>query len=89
MLDDNRLLVNPAWVDAAAFAGFTLVNVAPEEPSAANALRLADRIVFPTAFPRTAGRLTALGLRLDLVDASELAKAEGAVTCCSLIVDRR
>lgn len=88
-LDDERLLVNPEWIDAAAFAGFTLVEVAPEEPSAANALRLADRIVFPTAFPRTADRLAAIGLRLEFVDASELAKAEGAVTCCSLIVAGR
>jgi len=88
-LDDERLLVNPEWIDAAAFAGFTLVEVDPREPSAANALRLADSIVFPTAFPRTADRLAALGFRLELVDASELAKAEGAVTCCSLIVDRR
>ena len=85
-LDDDRLLVNPEWIDAATFEGFALVNVATEEPSAANALRLADRIVFPTAFPRTADRLSSLGLRLELVDASELAKAEGAVTCCSLIV---
>jgi dimethylargininase len=89
VLDDDRLLVNPEWIDAAAFDGFTLVNVAPEEPSAANALRLADRIVFPAAFPCTADRLAALGFQLELVDASELAKAEGAVTCCSVIVNRR
>ena len=86
VLDDERLLVNPEWIDAAAFDGFTLVDVAPEEPSAANALRLADRVIFPTAFPRTAERLAALGLRIELVEASELAKAEGAVTCCSLII---
>jgi dimethylargininase len=89
VLDDDRLLVNPAWIDTAVFDGFTLVDVASEEPSAANALRLADRLIFPAAFPRTVDRIAALGLRLELVDASELAKAEGAVTCCSLIVDRR
>ena len=89
VLDDDRLLVNPEWIDASAFDGFTLVDVAPEEPSAANALRLADRIIFARAFPRTADRIAALGLRLELVDASELAKAEGAVTCCSLIVESR
>lgn len=85
-LDDDRLLVNPDWIDGAVFASFTLVEVDPEEPAAANALRLTDRIVFPRAFPRTADRLSALGLRLEFVDASELAKAEGAVTCCSLIM---
>jgi len=85
-IDVDRLLVNPAWIDRAAFDGFTLVEVAPDEPSAANVLRLADRLIAASAFPRTADRLAALGIRVDRVDASELAKAEGAVTCCSLIV---
>jgi dimethylargininase len=88
-LRDDRLLVNRKWIDPAAFDGLTLVDVAPEEPSAANALRLNDRVIFPTAFPRTAERLAALGLRIELVEASELAKAEGAITCCSVIVERR
>jgi dimethylargininase len=88
-LADDVLLVNPAWIDTAAFDGFTLVEVAPEEPSAANALRLADRVIAARAFPRTADRIAALGLQVELVDASELAKAEGAVTCCSLIVVSR
>ena len=85
-LGDDRLLVNREWIDPAAFDGFILVDVALEEPSAANALQLADRIVFARGFPRTAERIAALGLRVELVDASELAKAEGAVTCCSLII---
>jgi dimethylargininase len=88
-LADDMLLVNSEWIDASAFAGFSLIEVAPEEPSAANALRLADRIIAARAFPRTADRIAKRQLRVDLVDASELAKAEGAVTCCSLIVDSR
>jgi dimethylargininase len=85
-LDEERLLVNPAWIDRAAFERFACVEVAPEEPSAANVLRLADRVIAAQAFPRTAERIAAIGLRVELVDASELAKAEGAVTCCSLII---
>jgi dimethylargininase len=85
-LDDSTLLVNRQWIDGAPFDRFTLVDVDPAEPMAANALRLPDRIIFPEAFPRTAERLVARGFRLEVVDASELAKAEGAVTCCSLIV---
>jgi len=84
---DRTLLVNPRWVDPAAFAGFELIEVDPGEPPAANAVRLRDRIIFPSAFPRTAARLRARGLRVETVDASELAKAEGAVTCCSLILE--
>lgn len=86
VLDEERLLVNATWLDTAAFDRFTLIEVAPEEPAAANVLRLADRIIVAKAFPRSAARIAALGLRVELVEASELAKAEGAVTCCSLIV---
>jgi dimethylargininase len=86
-LDDRTLLVNPAWIDPAMFNGFDCVDVDESEPAAANALRLPDRVIFPAAFPRTAGRIEARGYRVARVDADELAKAEGAVTCCSLIVD--
>jgi dimethylargininase len=84
---DRTLLVNSRWADPEAFAGYELIEIDPAEPSAANAVRLHDRIIFPSAFPRTAARLRARGLRVETVDASELAKAEGAVTCCSLILD--
>ncbi len=85
-LADDRLLVNRDWIDAAAFDGFTLVDVDPGEPGAANALRLADRIILSASFPRTAERVARCGLRTDVVENSEIEKAEGAVTCCSLIL---
>ena len=88
-LSDDELLVNPEWIDTAAFAGFTCVEVDPGEPSAANVLRLHDRVIAPASFPRTVERLARRGLRIQTVDASEVAKAEGAVTCCSLIVGSR
>jgi dimethylargininase len=85
-LDDSTLLVRRPALDVPAFDGFELVDVDPREPAAANALRVGDRIIFPTAFPRTAERIAQRGYRIEPIDASELAKAEGAVTCCSLIV---
>jgi len=85
-LGDDLLLANPDWIDAAAFSRFRIVEVDPSEPAAANALRLHDRVIFSSSYPKTAERIARAGCRLHLVDASELAKAEGAVTCCSLIV---
>lgn len=84
---DNLLLVNPAWLPPGPFARFECIDVHPDEPSAANAVRIRDRIVYPTMFPRTLERLQQRGLRVCTVDASEVAKAEGAVTCCSLIFE--
>lgn len=85
-VDRKTLLINQSWVNPAPFDGFELINVDPSEPSAANCLPLGDSIIFPTAFPRTAAKLESKGYRVMPVDVSELAKAEGAVTCCSLII---
>ncbi|HYW11664.1 MAG TPA: arginine deiminase family protein [Longimicrobium sp.] len=84
-LGDGRLLINRGWVPADAFAGYELIDVDADEPFAANALRVGDRIVYPTDFPRTRERLEAAGMDVVTVPADELAKAEGAVTCCSLV----
>jgi dimethylargininase len=80
------LLINPQWVEAGAFAGFGLVATHPAEPHAANALLVGDTAVYPAACPRTRGRLEEHGVRVQTVDVSELTKAEGGVTCCSLIL---
>lgn len=82
---DGVLVMNPEWLDAGPFAAFDRINVAPGEPFAANALRVGDLVIYPTAFPRTRDRLTRRGVELIEVDVSELAKAEGGVTCCSLL----
>jgi dimethylargininase len=86
-IGDDALLVNPAWIPADAFEGFALVATHPDEPHAANALRVGGAVIFAAAFPRTADRLRARGIEPLIVDVSEIAKAEGALTCCSLIVN--
>src|SRR6185295_1058593 len=82
---DDLLLVNPEWIDTNALNGFRFVEIDPSEPMAANALRVGGDVIYPAAFPHTAQRLARSGLRVRSVDASEVAKAEGAVTCCSVI----
>jgi len=71
------------------FPGWKFIEVDPAEPSAANALLVHDRLIYPSAYPLTRARLESAGLQLTLVDASELAKAEGGVTCCSLIFESK
>ena len=82
---DDTLLVNPQWLVGESFAGFRRIEVDPAEPHAANALRIGDTLVYPSCFPRTLARLQAAGIAVRTVDVSELQKAEGAVTCCSLV----
>ena len=86
-VDDQTLLINQNWVDASCFKNLDLVEVDPSEPYAANCLPLNGSIIFPTSFPKTRLRLQESGYEVIVVDVSELAKAEGAVTCCSLIIN--
>jgi dimethylargininase len=83
------LLVNPKWVDSSVFGRFEVVEVDPDEPYAANGLLVGDHLIYPSSFPRTRERLEAHGVAVVPVDVSELQKAEGAVTCCSLIFARQ
>ncbi|MCX6538212.1 MAG: dimethylargininase [Acidobacteria bacterium] len=82
---DRTLLANPQWVDPSLFGQFTVIDVDPDEPYAANGLLVGGRLIYPSSFPRTRTRLEAHRITVVPVDVSELQKAEGAVTCCSLV----
>ena len=76
----DAVLINPDWIDRALF-DCDVIEVDPEEPFGANALLVGDTLLCSSAYPKTNARLT----NVVAVDASELAKAEGALTCCSII----
>ena len=81
----DAVLVNPAWLDKRSFHGVKTVEIDPSEGYAANAVLVGETLIYPNAFPRTEARLAAEGIGVLTVPADELAKAEGAVTCCSLL----
>ncbi len=86
-VDDKTLLINKNWVDPAHFSGYELIDVDPTEPFAANCLPVKDVVIYPTTFPKTQAKLVQKGFKIINVNLDELAKAEGAVTCCSLIIE--
>ena len=86
-VDDETLLINRNWVDIHPFESYNLIEIDPSEPYAANCLPVRDSIIYPTSFPWTRAKLEAHGYKIIAVELDELAKAEGAVTCCSLILN--
>jgi dimethylargininase len=88
LLDPETLLINRRWVEPAAFAGLSIVDVADGEPFGANTLRIRDRVLVQAASPRTAAALEARGLRTLALDIGEFAKAEAGLTCLSLVFER-
>jgi dimethylargininase len=83
----KTLLINRNWVAADAFGDLRLIDVDDDEPQAANALIVGDVVICAAAFPKTRARLERHGLRVKVVNVDELAKAEGGVTCCSLLFE--
>lgn len=84
-LGGDRLLVNRDWIDTGAFSAFTILDVPPEESWSANVLYIREAVIVSVACPHTAELLTKIGFEVKPVDISELAKAEGGLTCMSLI----
>jgi len=84
-LGGNTLLANRAWFDTTPLAGYEWIDVDPAEPHAANALALADTIIFPASFPRTRAHIETHGFHVTSIDISELQKAESGLTCSSLL----
>ncbi len=85
-VDNKTLLINPKWVDNFRFKEYDWIIVDPSEPFAANCLPVNGQVIFPTTFPKTCAKLESHGFKVRTVNVDELAKAEGAVTCCSLIL---
>ena len=81
----NSIMANRDWIDAIRFAGFQLIDVPSPEPGAANSLSVEDVLIVPSSFPRTIEMLEARGFKVKAIDVSEFQKAEGGVTCKSII----
>jgi len=84
-ISGETLLINRDWAPIDRLSSFDLLDVHPQESWGANALSIEDTVIYPTGFPRTRRRMEDRGLHVVVVDVGEIAKAEGAVTCCSLI----
>jgi dimethylargininase len=88
-LGRNTLLANRKWFDPSRISGFDWIDVAPEEPHAANALAFGDTVILPASFPLTRMRIEARGFTVLPFDISELQKAESGLTCSSLLFDAK
>jgi len=88
LVGEEKLLINRSWIDTKQFGVKEYIDIDPTEPYGANALLVGEELLYPISFPKTLRRLERRGICIRDVDVSELQKAEGAVTCCSLIFEQ-
>jgi len=87
LIPPERVLVNAGWVDPAIFTSASAIEVAADEPAAANTLTLSRTTLVSSSYPRTVERLEAEGIQVRQLEVDELHKAEAGITCMSLILD--
>ena len=85
-LDDETVLVNPAWIDSDTLGAFRLLHVPAEEPFGANVLRLPGGVLVQTSSPLTRDVIESQGFATTGVDLGEFAKADAGLTCLSLLI---
>ena len=86
-IDEETLFVNPEWVELDAFRGFKLAYTPAEEPWSANILRVGTSVCVQAGFPRALELLERMAERVEVIDISELRKAEAGLTCSSIIFE--
>jgi dimethylargininase len=84
-LDDETVLMATDCTDPTVFVGHRVIEKPPGERGA-SALRLHDGSIVVTAnTPVTMGLIQGAGFEVDWFDSSEFQKADGGLTCLSLL----
>lgn len=84
-LDDDTILLADDSLPPGLFAGLRIIGVPREETYAANAVAIGGHVVVAEEFPRTHEALRAAGYQLHPVPTTEVHKADGSLTCQSLV----
>jgi dimethylargininase len=84
-LGADTVLIYPSWIPRAAFARHAQVEVHPQEAGAC-ALTVGERLFMSSGYPRTARRVEAHGFKPRLLELSEFHRAEGGLTCLSILM---
>jgi dimethylargininase len=85
-LGNNILLIDPERVESTAFKNFQWIEVEEKDSYAANCLTLGNRVIMPAGFPAIREKIIRHGFETVEVEMSEFEKADGGVTCLSIIL---
>jgi dimethylargininase len=86
VLPDGSLLANPDWLgDIGQLGARRIHSIAPNEPFAADFATVGGTVIMSETNPRTADLVRELGFDVRLTPLTEFEKAEGGVTCLSLL----
>jgi dimethylargininase len=84
-LGGDRILLAPDTIPARAFGNMHVIHGPPDEAYAANCVAIGDYVIVAEGFASTAHELRRSGYTVHEVPCSEVRKADGSLTCQSII----
>jgi dimethylargininase len=85
-LGNNLLVINPSHIETEPFRDFEWIEVDNKEMYAANCLTIGKHVILPAGFPKLERSIQAHGFSTLPVEMSEFQKADGGVTCLSILI---
>jgi dimethylargininase len=85
-LGNNVLLIDHTKVESGVFKNFQWIEVEDKNSYAANCLALGNQIIMPAGFPTIREKILQYDFETHEVEMSEFEKADGGVTCLSIIL---
>ncbi|MFP6637361.1 MAG: arginine deiminase family protein [Nitrospinaceae bacterium] len=85
-LGNNLLILDPCRIDTTHLKQMDWIEVSQNESYAANCLALGNGILMPAGFQNVSEKIRAHGFKTFELEMSEFEKANGGVTCLSLII---
>ena len=87
-LGEDLILLDPTYVESKYFKDFWQIQLEPEDRRAANCIRVNRTLIMTKGFAKVAKRLGAKDLidQVIQVDISEFEKADGGISCLSLLI---
>jgi len=85
VVNEETVILNPRWLDASAFKNLRQLHVSEDEPWAANTIRVEGAVCVEANAPRTFDLIQPYVSTIETLDISEFRKAEGSLSCLSLI----
>ncbi len=84
LLDSETILASYRLSGADCFQKFRVLEVPRGEETAANSIRVNDRVIVSAGFPKTAEMLDKAGFLVDVVPTGQAALVDGGPSCMSL-----
>lgn len=85
-LDEETMLLAEGSIAPEVFRNVRIIRVPAAEAYAANCLGVNGMILMPAGFPVTRRAIEDVGFRVVELDQSEIRKADGAMTCMSILL---